>query len=66
MPGLGTFLGITAMSAFSGAITYAVGQVYIQHFESGGTFLDFDPKKVKAYFMDQFQNGKKMAKKTVD
>jgi len=63
VPGIGTFLGITAMSAFSGAVTYALGQVFIQHFESGGTFLDFDPKKVRAYFMAQFEEGKKMAGK---
>ena len=61
VPGIGTFIGITAMSALSGSITYAVGQVFIQHFESGGTFLDFDPKKVRAYFMAQFEEGKKMA-----
>lgn len=59
VPGIGTFIGITAMSALSGSITYAVGQVFIQHFESGGTFLDFDPKKVKEYFMTQFEEGKK-------
>ena len=63
VPGIGTFIGITAMSALSGSITYAVGQVFIQHFESGGTFLDFDPKKVRAYFMAQFEEGKKMAGK---
>ncbi len=63
LPGIGTFLGITAMSAFSGAITYAIGQVFTQHFESGGTFLDFDPKKVKAYFMEQLEDGKIMAEK---
>ena len=59
VPGIGTFIGITAMSALSGSITYAVGQVFIQHFESGGTFLDFDPKKVREYFMKQFEEGKK-------
>ena len=59
VPGIGTFIGITAMSALSGSITYAVGQVFIQHFESGGTFLDFDPKKVKEYFMTKFEEGKK-------
>ena len=63
LPGIGTFLGITAMSAFSGAITYAIGQVFTQHFESGGTFLDFDPKKVKAYFKEQLEEGKKIAEK---
>lgn len=63
VPGIGTFLGMTAMSALSGSITYAVGQVFIQHFESGGTFLNFDPKKVKAYFMEQFEEGKKWQQK---
>ena len=63
VPGIGTFLGMTAMSALSGSATYAVGQVFIQHFESGGTFLDFDPKKVKAYFKEQYEEGKKWQQK---
>jgi hypothetical protein len=36
--------------AFASASTYAVGKVFIQHFATGGTFLDFDPDKVKAHF----------------
>ena len=47
-----------AMPAINAAISYAVGKVFIQHFEAGGTFLDFDPKKVRAYFEDQFREGK--------
>ncbi len=47
-----------AMPAINAAISYAVGRVFIQHFESGGTFLDFDPKKVRAYFEEQFREGK--------
>jgi len=46
------------LPAVAGASTYAVGQVFIQHFESGGTFLDFDPEKVKGYFAEQFEKGK--------
>jgi hypothetical protein len=34
--------------------------VFVQHFESGGTFLDLDPAKVKAYFSEQFERGKKV------
>lgn len=34
---------LLALTPFaSGAITYAIGTVFIQHFESGGTLLDFD------------------------
>lgn len=51
-------LSLAAMPAFNGAITYAVGRVFIQHFASGGTFLDFDPARVKAYFEEQYQAGK--------
>lgn len=52
------FTGIfsmAAMPAVNGAVTYAVGRVFIQHFASGGTFLDFDPRKVKAYFEEQYR-----------
>jgi uncharacterized protein (DUF697 family) len=58
IPFVGPVLGAAAMPAVAGASTYAVGQVFIQHFESGGTFLDFDPDKVKAYFAEQFDKGK--------
>jgi hypothetical protein len=45
----------------SGASTYAIYKVFVQHFESGGTFLDLEPAKVKSYFSEQFAKGKKFA-----
>ena len=42
-------------------LTYAVGKVFIQHFESGETFLTFYPEKVKAYYAEMFEEGKKAA-----
>lgn len=57
IPILGTII-FSAMPTINAAISYAVGKVFIQHFESGGTFLDFDPQKVRAYFEDQFRKGK--------
>jgi uncharacterized protein (DUF697 family) len=57
IPLLGIF-SFAAMPTINAAMSYAVGRVFIQHFESGGTFLDFDPKKVRAYFEDQFREGK--------
>jgi uncharacterized protein (DUF697 family) len=50
-----------SMALFCGACTWALGNVFIQHFESGGTFLDFDPDAVKEYFRAQFEEGKKIA-----
>jgi uncharacterized protein (DUF697 family) len=58
------FFGIfsyAAMPAINAAISYAVGRVFIQHFESGGTFLDFDAKKVRAYFDEKFREGRAKA-----
>jgi uncharacterized protein (DUF697 family) len=58
MPFVGGALSVAALPVFAGAATYAIGKVFIQHFESGGTFLDFDPDKVKQYFKTQFHQGK--------
>ena len=55
-PIMGVF-SFAAMPAINAAITYAVGKVLIQHFESGGTFLDFDPEMVKTYFKAKFCEG---------
>jgi uncharacterized protein (DUF697 family) len=54
----GFIVGTLSMPVFAGAATYAIGKVFIQHFESGGTFLDFEPAKVREYFRRQFQRGR--------
>ncbi|MDA3929073.1 MAG: DUF697 domain-containing protein [Prolixibacteraceae bacterium] len=61
VPLVGSILGGLSMSLFSGAATYAMGKVFIQHFEAGGTLLDFDPEKVKEYFKSQFEEGQNVA-----
>ncbi|MFH1490121.1 MAG: DUF697 domain-containing protein [Pseudomonadota bacterium] len=66
LPGIGTLLGSIKMSLLSGAAAYAVGMVFIQHFESGGTFLDFQPEKVKDYYVRQFQEGRRIAPELPD
>jgi uncharacterized protein (DUF697 family) len=58
IPGVGTMIGSLAMPTVSGGTTYALGKVFIQHFESGGTFLTFDAAKVRDYFEEQFNEGK--------
>ncbi|MFC1679017.1 YcjF family protein [Elusimicrobiota bacterium] len=58
MPLIGPAVYVLAVPAFAGAATYAIGKVFIRHFESGGTFLDLDPSKVKAYFSEQFSKKK--------
>ncbi|WP_281560636.1 DUF697 domain-containing protein [Thalassomonas sp. RHCl1] len=60
IPGVGSILGTLTMPTINGATTFALGKVFIQHFESGGTFLTFDPEKVRDYFAHQLDEGKKM------
>ena len=59
IPLIGLNVSVITIPAFSGACTYAIYKVFVQHFESGGTFLDLDPAKVKAYYSEQFAKGKK-------
>jgi hypothetical protein len=59
---VGTAYRWLALPGFNAAFTYAVGKVFQQHFASGGTFLTFDPEKVKGYFASQYNKvrGKKV------
>jgi uncharacterized protein (DUF697 family) len=61
IPGIGSVLGGLSMSVVSGASTYAVGQVFKHHFESGGTILDLDSERFKRFYEEQFEKGKQVA-----
>jgi uncharacterized protein (DUF697 family) len=62
LPGVGTILGGITMSVLSGASSYALGQVFSKHFATGGTFLDFEPSRVRKFYNEQFEKGKIIAK----
>jgi uncharacterized protein (DUF697 family) len=55
IPIVGPILGVFTVSAFGAATTYAIAKVFIQHFESGGTFLDFRPDEVREHFRAEFE-----------
>jgi len=61
IPGVGTISGMISMSALSSATTYALGKVFIQHFESGGTLLSFDVEAMRGYFLETLEEGKNIA-----
>jgi uncharacterized protein (DUF697 family) len=63
IPGIGTALGIVAVPVVAGAFTHATGQVFMMHFESGGTLLDFDPQAMRAHFKDEFEKAKAVVAK---
>lgn len=62
IPGIGTLVGSASLSITAGAVTYAVGQVFIMHFEQGGSLEDFDAKQAKTYFEREFKAGKSFVK----
>ena len=35
-------VGLAAMAAFSAGVSYVIGRIFIRHFETGGTLLDFN------------------------
>ncbi len=63
VPGVGSLIGGVTLSVFNGASTYALGEVFKKHFAAGGTFLDFDTERLKKYYREKFEKGKKVAEK---
>ncbi len=58
VPGWGTVFGSTATILSGAATTYALGRVFTNHFDQGGTLLNFDPVKSRAYFQKEFEDGR--------
>ena len=61
VPGLGTLFGVASMPIALGAVTYAVGKVFIAHLETGGTLADFDVAANRGYFRHLLQRGRQAA-----
>ncbi len=59
IPGIGGLVGIPSFSLFVGAYSWALGRVFIMHFEAGGKLLDFDAAAVKEHFRAQFEESLK-------
>jgi uncharacterized protein (DUF697 family) len=57
VPLFGQVLGMLSVPAFGAGVTWAIGKVFVRHFASGGTFLDFDPDKVRAFFKGEHAAG---------
>ncbi len=53
-PGAGTVIGAASMAAFGSAATYAIGKVFVRHFENGGSFSTFSTEKVQADLKKEF------------
>jgi uncharacterized protein (DUF697 family) len=53
IPLVGTTVAVLTMPAVSAGATYLVGKVFIQHFASGGTMLDFNPREYREFIKNQ-------------
>lgn len=58
VPGLGTTLGVVSVPLFAGAFTHALGRIFLMHFESGGTLLNFDPHAMRSHFKQEYDRSR--------
>lgn len=66
IPILGSFLGGGVVSLSAGAITYALGSVFMGHFNQGGNLLDFDPITSRAYFLEIYNKKKEVEQELIN
>jgi uncharacterized protein (DUF697 family) len=67
IPIIGSAIGALITPALAADMTYAIGKVFIQHFESGGTLLDFNPPDYREFLKgqrDMWVNRKKASDET--
>ena len=60
IPVIGQTIGSFTMPIIAAASTYAIGKVFLLHFASGGTLINFDPEQFKTYYQEMFDEGKKL------
>jgi uncharacterized protein (DUF697 family) len=53
IPGIGWTIGALTMPIYSAGVTFVIGRVFMKHFASGGTLLDFDPPDYKEFIKTQ-------------
>jgi uncharacterized protein (DUF697 family) len=53
IPIVGTAIGALITPALAAGLTFAIGKVFIQHFESGGSLLDFNPPDYREFLKGQ-------------
>ena len=59
LPLVGPILGGLTLPATAGAVTYAMGKIFMQHFAMGGTLLDFDPEAARKHFKAEMNKAAK-------
>jgi uncharacterized protein (DUF697 family) len=65
VPVVGQLFGALAEPAIAAAATFALGKVFIQHFESGGTLLDFNVRTQRHQYEEHFAAAQSQGNGTV-
>ena len=53
IPGIGSTIGALTQPVLAAGCTFVIGRVFMKHFASGGTLLDFDPPDYKEFIKEQ-------------
>src|SRR6187549_212692 len=53
VPGIGSAIGALTMPVYSAGVTYVIGRVFMKHFNSGGSLLDFNPPDYREFIKAQ-------------
>ncbi|PHN05582.1 YcjF family protein [Flavilitoribacter nigricans] len=63
IPMVGWVLGGAAMSLFAVSSTYAIGQVFKEHLDAGGTLHNLNPEAFRQFYTQQLEKGKGLVSK---
>lgn len=62
VPVVGQIFGVVGLPVFAGALTQAIGNLFVMHYETGGTLLDFNVEQMRAHFQREFERAKSSVK----
>lgn len=66
VPLVGWALGGVSLAAFAAAGTYAVGEVFKEHFDQGGALHDLNPESFRKFYREKWEEGKRMVEKLIE
>lgn len=66
VPVIGQSLGVVSIPVVSGMLTHSVGRTFVMHFEAGGSLLDFNAKKMRKYFREEYGRSKDVVEEMQD
>jgi uncharacterized protein (DUF697 family) len=61
VPGIGWMLGMVSLPVVAGATTYAIGRVFVRHYEEGGSVFDLRADTMRGYYQQQYEKGRAIA-----